>query len=50
MLLPPYLSLMLDHVSESMAEGEPRANPTAHRPAHVTSVSSYLLLIFTLDG
>ena len=44
------LSLMLDHLSESMAEGEPYTNPITHRPAHVTSVSSYLLLILTLGG
>ena len=44
------LSLMLDDLSEIMTEGEPRANPITHRPAHVTSVSSYLLLILTLDG
>ena len=44
------LSLMLDDLSEIMTEGEPRANPITHIPAHVTSVSSYLLLILTLGG
>ena len=44
------LSLMLDHLSESIAAGEPYTNPITHILAHVTSVSSYLLLILTLGS